>query len=111
MPSGTKCGNLNIKKTRKSAGPAKGDLEQPISTSMAEFEEVKVKLEPSGNDLNNPFVSGRKVPDSQRSYYDAESFLEQLPDMHAVKEEFSFSPIAQNQVKSGSPEGLGCQLA
>jgi hypothetical protein len=90
MPFGTKCGNLNIKKTRKSTGPGKDDLEQPISTSMAEFEEVKVKLEPNDDDLNDPFVSGRKVPDSQRSYYDAESFLEQLPGMHAVKEEFGF---------------------
>jgi hypothetical protein len=77
---------------------------------MAEFEEVKVKLESNDDDLNDPFLSGRKVPDSQWSYYDAESFLEQLPDMHAVKEEFGFSPIAQNQIKSGSLEGLGLPI-
>jgi hypothetical protein len=81
MSSGTKCGNLNIKKTRKLTGPAKDDLEQHTSASMAEFEEVKVKLEPNDNDLNDPFMSGRKVSDSQRSSYDAESF-------HTVKEEF-----------------------
>jgi hypothetical protein len=57
---------------------------------MAKFEEAKVKLEPNDNDLNDPFVSGGKVLDSQQSDYDAESFLEQLPGMHAVKEEFGF---------------------
>jgi hypothetical protein len=30
-----------------------------------------------------------------------------LPGMHAVKEEFSFSLVAQNEIKSGSPEGRG----
>jgi hypothetical protein len=73
---------------------------------MAEFEEVKVKLEPNNDDLHDPFVSGRESADSQRSYNNAECFIEQLPGMHAVKEKFGFSPIAQNEIKSGSPEGL-----
>jgi T5orf172 domain len=105
MPSRTKCGNINIKKTRKSTGPAKGNLEQPASAPMAEFEEAKVKLEPKDDDLNDLFVSAGELTDSQRSCNDAECFIEQLFGMHTVKEEFGFSSIAQDQIKSGSP---GC---
>lgn len=96
VPSCTKRGNLNIKKTRKSTGSTKDNLEQPTGAPMAEFEEAKVKLEPNDDDLNDPFVSARELTDSQRSYYDAECFMEQLLGMHTVKEEYDFSPIAQN---------------
>jgi hypothetical protein len=106
VPSGTKCGNLNIKKTRKSTILATNNPKQPTITPTTEFEDVKVKLEPNGDDLNDPFVASMEAFDSQRSCYDAECFIEQLPGMHAVKEEFGFSSIAQNQIKSGSPEGL-----
>jgi hypothetical protein len=108
VPSGTQCGNLNVKKKRKSTGPAKDNLEQPTSVPMAKFEEAKVKLEPDDDDLNDPFVSDRELTDSQRSCYDTECFVEQLLGIHTVKEEFGFSSVAQNQIKSGSPD-LGCQ--